>query len=94
MTGLVSRFPRAANICKLNFDTFDIERDRCLAGERQLDRAVRSLALRIEADGEQRQHLVTLAPIDAIRFLGVVALACACTPSREAIGALVHGLNR
>lgn len=69
-----SRLPCAANIGHLDLDAFDVERNRGRARQRQFDRAIRSLALLLETQRQQRQHLIAIAAIDAERANGKHAL--------------------
>ena len=72
MARLEARFPRSADIGKLNLDAFHIERDR--ARRRQATSSIgafRPLALLLEADREQGQHLVALAAVEADRADGL-----------------------
>jgi uncharacterized protein (DUF58 family) len=63
MARLEARFPGAAEVFQLRFDAFDVEMDQRAVGKDQFDRAGRRVAF-LEADGEQRKHLVGVAAPD------------------------------
>ena len=74
MTRLETGFPCAAGICKLNLDTFHIERNRGTARKNEFDGSIRPIALLLELDGQQRQHFFVVLAVKADGTDGVDAL--------------------